>query len=665
MVCMCIKECLQNHVPMLALLRQMEDKLSFLQTAAVVSPAFVSPGYEMTFKFDRDTELNMFFSRCREDTDFHDVSVLLKNDNPLQSPVSKPTNSFLLCSICDVWSRFVLYHSKIGIKRSRHSVDVPDNPATQIKDENTMSNGEIKGDTVSTSSENRTELNQINMTHLTCSQFEMILDMWCGIPVQLNSECALKLVVIMESDNISNSLRGEMIHFIKQNIDALCCAEFVNMISTTPVNQLCEDMQFFFLANFNDVMKYVNGKLSKEWKTFVSENVNFIESTDSKQTQQYLKANDVKVHDSFQGLDVGLPLNVLQFQTLPYTCVQGNGTLTLQSGSIVNGRLSVISMHMFDSRSLLVILSDRRIVIFDVVAGVTLSEKLFDEDEFQGGRAADAMITHDGIYLVMLRSDMIDNNTFEPKILVFDKDTGENFLKTARCELPIDTGGIRLNGCSIVGNSKVLVVTIWDSRGSVHYIYVKDNQEYTCVHVRENRVRYDTIGVFVIDSSVFFVHNQSHIWQVERDGSDKNQFSDKIRFDAIGIEFKSTCTFMGKLYYCLMKPEPRLICVDQSPSNTFSTNKPWSGPENRIISSQLISSGARLLMYSSSDEEHRLDVFDVRTSSFIQSIRLDLAPMRAYYAPLVDRFFSLSGRLCFWYERDRARFDVLLPQIQA
>ena len=69
-------------------------------------------------------------------------------------------------------------------------------------------------------------------------------------------------------------------------------------------------------------------------------------------------------------------------------------------------------------------------------------------------------------------------------------------------------------------------------------------------------------------------------------------------------------------------------------------------------------------MYSTYNEAHRLDVFDVRTSCFIQSIRFDLTPMPGNLFPLVNQFWSLSGRLCFWYMRDRARFDVLLPQIQ-
>ena len=99
----------------------------------------------------------------------------------------------------------------------------------------------------------------------------------------------------------------------------------------------------------------------------------------------------------------------------------------------------------------------------------------------------------------------------------------------------------------------------------------------------------------------------------------------------------------------------------------FNTNKPWLGPTNRRFSSQVISSGSKVIMYSACNDEHRLDVFDVRTSSFIQSLRLNLALMPEdwlRYYPLVRQFWSLSGRLCFWYERDKSRLDVLLPQIQ-
>jgi hypothetical protein len=156
---------------------------------------------------------------------------------------------------------------------------------------------------------------------------------------------------------------------------------------------------------------------------------------------------------------------------------------------------------------------------------------------------------------------------------------------------------------------------------------------------------YDDNGAVVIDSSVFYVLKNDGIRKEDTGGNVIASLSAK------GIDFKSTCVFMDKIYFCTMDPEPSLIRVDKSlnssTSNTFSTNQPWPGSNGRNTSSQLISSGARLLMYSTYNEAHRLDVFDVRTSCFIQSIRLDLTPMPVTSFPLVGQFWSLSGRLCF------------------
>ena len=642
---------------MLALLRQMDDRLSYLQADAA------SQGHAIKFQFDRDTELNTFFRRCRAESRFFDVSVLLRNDTTSNETKSVPMNSFLLCSVCDVWDKCVQYRStsETGTKRSRNISGTSEKPASDMElDSAGPSNN---GDMVV--SEQKTEKNQIDLTHLTCSQFEMILDMWCGTPVHLNSECALKLAVAMESDNISHSLRERITEFVRQNADSLCCAEYVTMPNTDPVSQLRTDMHCFLLANFNDVMQHIKGKLSKKWRKFVLENAMFIESDDNAKTHEYLRNATLDSNNSFQGLNMGLPLNVQQFQKKPYTCILTNGSSDLQVVSDADAQSMrkgiITSMHMYDSRSLLMIIGGREVVVFDVIDSKAVKRKTFGEDEFRGGMAESAMITQDRIYLAMLPHYM-DRSGFRPTILVYDNNPAANFLETTRYELHLDPREIRINSCLIEGSSEVLVATIGCNHTSIHCVYVKKNEEYNLSSSRTSHGMCNENGAFVIDSSVFYVHKNTCIRKEKTDGELIAQLV------ANDIDFRSTCIFLDKIYFCTMAPEPSLICVDkslnQSTSNTFSTNKPWPGSNGRNTSSQLISSGARLLMYSTYDEAHRLDVFDVRTSCFIQSIRLDLAPMPPSFSPLVSQFWSLSGRLCFWYMRDRARFDVLLPQTQ-
>jgi hypothetical protein len=630
-------------VLMLALLRQMDGRLSYLQAA----PAF--QGHRVQFPFDRETDMNKFFRRCREESRFFDVSVLLKdNENP-STHVSKPANSVLLCSVCDVWDKSVQYKSAsgAGIKRGRSPDHVPGKAGLPMELEQITK--------------------EINLTGLTCSQFELILDMWCGNSVVLNAECALKLVVAMDFYNISNSLQQLILDFIKSNIDLHCCAEYVTMPNTNPVSQLNEDMHRFFLANFNSVIRCMESatQLSDESKALVLENVRFIESDNNGETHKYLIQIDEAANPSSQGLDVGLPLNVQQFQRQSYTCTRTDNVYNLQKMSNPSAYLGtkrdITSMHMYDSRSLLMILGGREIVVFDVLDFKIVNTKTFDAGEFQGGMAVSAVITHDGIYIAMLPDDQ-RRHQFKPQILVYDKDRSENFLKSTRSVMPIDPRDISVESCCIEGNSNILVVTLRRFHTELQYIYVKDGSDHKCIYHNLDREARNETNALLTDSSVFFVVNNNCIREVGTDGKFKR------RFDTKGIRIKSTCIFMDKIYYCLMDAEPSLICVDksadQSTSQTFSTNKPWSGPRDRDASSQLISSGARLLMYSTYNEAHRLDVFDVRTSCFIQSIRFDLTPMPVTSFPLVSQFWSLSGRLCFWYMRDRARFDVLLPQIQ-
>jgi hypothetical protein len=628
---------------MLALLRQMDGRLSYLQAAAA------SQGHTIKFPFDRETELNAFFHRCREESRFFDVSVLLKdNENP-STHVSKPANSFLLCSVCDVWDKAVEYQSAsgAGIKRGRPPDRVPGEAGLPMELEQITK--------------------EINLTGLTCSQFELILDMWCGNSVVLNAECALKLVVAMESYNISHSLRQLILDFIKSNIDLHCCAEYVTMPNTDPVSQLNEDMHRFFLANFNSVIRCIESAidLSNESKALVLENVRFIESDNSSETNEYLRQINTGANPSFQGLDVGLPLNVQQFQKQPHICTETDGVYNLQvrsDASALSGiKRHITSMHMYDSRSLLMIVGGCEIIVFNVFDSKIVNRKTFDTQEFQGGAAESAMITQDGIYIAMLPFGE-NNHGFKPTILVYDNDISENFLRQTRFVLPIDYRGYRINNCRIEGNSDILVVTVWSVQSSLNCVYVKQDQGYKLAYSEGSRGMYDDNGVFVIDSSVFYVLKNDGIRKEDTGGNVIASFSAK------GIDFKSTCVFMDKIYFCTMDPEPSLICMekslDSSTSNTFSTNQPWPGSNGRNTSSQLISSSARLLMYSTYNEAHRLDVFDVRTSCFIQSIRLDLTPMERTSFPLINNFWSLSGRLCFWYMRDRARFDVLLPQIQ-